>query len=44
MLMSDDPTAIAGFVRDVAPALRELVAAERASKVDDSAIAVGAGR
>jgi hypothetical protein len=42
--MGDDPTAIACFGRDVAPALRELVAAERASTSDGPAAATDAGR
>jgi alkanesulfonate monooxygenase SsuD/methylene tetrahydromethanopterin reductase-like flavin-dependent oxidoreductase (luciferase family) len=44
ILMGDDPTAIARFGRDVAPALRELVAAERASTGDGPATATDAGR
>jgi hypothetical protein len=41
--MGDDPTALARFGRDVAPALREVVAAERASTSDSAATATDAG-
>jgi alkanesulfonate monooxygenase SsuD/methylene tetrahydromethanopterin reductase-like flavin-dependent oxidoreductase (luciferase family) len=44
ILMGDDPTAIAHFGRDVAPALREFVAAERASTSDGPQTATDAGR
>jgi alkanesulfonate monooxygenase SsuD/methylene tetrahydromethanopterin reductase-like flavin-dependent oxidoreductase (luciferase family) len=44
ILARDDPTAIARFGREVAPALRELVAAERASTSGGPATATDAGR
>jgi alkanesulfonate monooxygenase SsuD/methylene tetrahydromethanopterin reductase-like flavin-dependent oxidoreductase (luciferase family) len=44
IVMGDDPTAIARFGRDVAPALRELVATERPSTSDGAATATDAGR
>jgi hypothetical protein len=44
ILAGDDPTAIARFGREVAPALRELVAAERASTSGGPATATDAGR
>jgi alkanesulfonate monooxygenase SsuD/methylene tetrahydromethanopterin reductase-like flavin-dependent oxidoreductase (luciferase family) len=43
ILMGDDPTALVRFGRDVAPALREVVAAERASTSDSAATATDAG-
>jgi alkanesulfonate monooxygenase SsuD/methylene tetrahydromethanopterin reductase-like flavin-dependent oxidoreductase (luciferase family) len=43
ILTGDDPTAIARFGREVAPALRELVAATRASSTSSPATATEAG-